>query len=277
MNKGFVYIIDGTKYSRWALRSVLSLRSFGGESSNLPVIVYFLNDYCFVDQFNELSCVCIKLPPADKKSIRKQHRMAKAIVMGIVPFEKYIMIDADTFVQGDPSEMFDLIPDDGIAGIEDGNFQSHLQMARFLFVKSGVADVRDFVIHCLGVDYGDETQKFPPYYNVGVFGLSQAASQCLSKHMQPLFEKLHSSLYYNPHDEQLPINSIMHKNSITGVAINPIFNYTKSRLKKNLSNKTHDDIKDSVRVIHNRKCVESDWIKEKAGAINQQLEKILSK
>ena len=52
-----------------------------------------------------------------------------------VPFDRYIMIDADTFIQGDFYDMFNLIPKNGVAGIKDGNFENHLQMAKFLFAR----------------------------------------------------------------------------------------------------------------------------------------------
>jgi len=257
MNKGIVYIIGGKRYARWALRSVISLRENGGRAGQMPVHVYFMGDYIYEDEFNDMSCSCIQV--SEEKPSRNVHRRSKAIVMETIPFDKYIMIDADTYIQNDFYDMFDLIPDDGIAGIEDGNFESHLQMAKFLFVKGKVGDVRQFALDTLNVDYGSD-KTFPPYFNVGVIGLSRGASKIMGKRLLPLLERLQKNENYNPHDEQLPMNSVMHRFNIPAVAIDPLFNYTKSRTAKNRKSGLHEKIKDRIKIIHNKSCIESDWI-----------------
>ena len=190
--------------------------------------------------------------------------------MQTVPFDNYIMIDADTYIQNDFYEMFDLIPENGVAGIEDGNFESHLQMAKFLFVKGKVPSVNDFIIDTLDVDYSRDA-VFPPYFNVGVIGLSQKASCTMGKHLFPLLEKLQTNEHYNPHDEQLPMNAVMFRHGIPAIAIDPIFNYTKSRMVKNRKGGLHEEVKNKVKIIHNKRCIESDWIN------NISVEKALAK
>ena len=260
MNKGIIYIIGGRKYAKWALYSILSLRKNGGRASVLPIHVHFIGSYEFIDQFNNLGCSAI-LHSTDGLS-HHIHRKIKSVVMQEVPFEKYIMIDADTFVQGDFYDMFDLIPEDGVAGIEDGNFESHLQMARFLFLTrhADKKNVRSIVKELLGVDYGSE-EDFPPYYNVGVIGFSAHASVIVGGELCPLLEKLSTSKLYNQHDEQLPMNAIMYHKKIYGIAIDPVYNYTRSRMRNNKKKGLHDNVKKNIRIIHNRHYPkEADWI-----------------
>jgi len=268
MNKGIVYIIGGKKYARWALRSVISLRLNGGRAGKMPVFVYFMGKYIYEDAFNDLGCSCMQISEEDPS--RSVHRRSKAAVMATIPFDKYIMIDADTYIQNDFYDMFDLIPDDGIAGIEDGNFESHLQMAKFLFVKGKVQNVRQFALDTLDVDYGAD-YEFPPYFNVGVIGLSQSASKTMGKHLSPLLGKLQKNENYNPHDEQLPMNSVMYRFNIPAIAIDPLFNYTKSRTAKNRKSGLHETIKNQIKIIHNKSCIESDWID------NRNVETLLNK
>lgn len=258
MNKGIVYIVGGEKYAKWALKSILSLRENGGRAGQQPVHINFLGELFFEDQFNDLGCSVI---PHNDAPSHHAHRKLKSVVMQEVPFDRYVMIDADTFIQGDFYEMFDLIPDDGVAGIEDGNFQSHLQMAKFLFVtKHAKGDIRSLVKEMLGVDYGTE-ESFPPYFNVGVIGLTKSASKTIGKELYTLLVKLSENKAYNPHDEQLPMNAIMHLNGISAIAVDPIYNYTRSRMKNNKKKGIHDNIKDNVRIVHNRHySKEADWI-----------------
>lgn len=260
MNKGIVYIIGGKKYAEWALKSVLSLRRNGGRVGKQPVHIHFIGELFLVNQFNDLGCAVI--PHGIDAPSHHAHRKLKSIVMQEVPFERYIMIDADTFVQGDFYEMFDLIPEDGVAGIEDGNFKSYLQMAKFLFVNKHAKgmNIQSLVKDALNVDYGSE-ESFPPYFNVGVIGLTQSASVAIGKELYPLLAALGENKFYNPHDEQLPMNSIMHLNQIEAIAVDPIYNYTRSRMKKNIKEGTHDKIKNNIRVIHNRHYPkEAEWI-----------------
>lgn len=261
MNRGIVYIIGGEKYAEWTLKSVLSLRKNGGEASALPVHIHFIGRYEFEELFNKLGCTCV-LHETDEEMSHHTHRKFKSLVMeSYIPFDQYIMIDADTFVQGDFFEMFHLIPENGVAGIEDGNFQSHLQMAEFLFLKNKKGkDIRKLVKEMLHVDYGSDEQ-FPPYFNVGVIGFSQTASQRIGQRLFPLLSGLNKNKYYNPHDEQLPMNSLFHRFKIPAVAVDPIFNYTRSRMKKNKKAGIHDEIKSDVRIIHNRHYPkEADWV-----------------
>lgn len=260
MNKGIVYIVGGKKYAEWALRSVLSLRRNGGRGGKQPVHIHFIGELFLVDQFNDLGCSVI--PHDVDAPSHHAHRKVKSIVMQEVPFERYIMIDADTFVQGDFYELFDLIPENGVAGIEDGNFKSHLQMAKFLFVNKHAKnmDIQTLVKTMLGVDYGSK-ESFPPYFNVGVIGLTRSASVTIGKDLYPLLVSLSENKFYNPHDEQLPMNSIMHRNKIDAIAVDPIYNYTRSRMRKNIKEGTHDEIKDNIRIIHNRHYPkEANWI-----------------
>lgn len=260
MNKGVVYIVGGRKYATWALRSILSLRQNGGRGGKQPVHIHFLGELFFEDQFNDLGCAVI--PHDVGVPSHHAHRKLKSIVMQQIPFERYVMIDADTFIQGDFYELFNLIPENGVAGIEDGNFKSHLQMAKFLFVNKHAKkmDIRLLVKDMLNVDYGSE-EKFPPYFNVGVIGLTQSASTTIGKELYPLLMDLSKNKFYNPHDEQLPMNSIMHRNNIPAVAVDPIFNYTRSRMKKNQKSGQHDAVKDNIRIIHNRHYLkEADWV-----------------
>lgn len=263
MNKGIIYIVSGQKYARWALRSVISLRLNGGESGKLPVNIHFLGNYVYEDQFNSLGCCCIKHELNKDLSLKQNHRKFKSLIMQETFFDKYVMIDADTYIQNDFIGMFDQIPPNGVAGIEDGNFKNYLQMAKLLFVKGKVDNLRDFVKECLHVDYGDTSISFPPYYNVGVIGWSKTASNVVGYTLYRLLEHLQKKENYNSHDEQLPINVILHHKGIPAIAINPIYNYTKSRLKKNIKNKTHKSIKDSIKIIHNKSCIESSWINPK--------------
>lgn len=263
MNKGIVYIISGKKYTRWALRSIISLRQNGGQAGKLPVHVHFLGDYFYEDHLNNLGCTCLHHEFDDKLSPTQNHRKCKGTVMQEVPFDKYVMIDADTFVQNDFIDMFDKIPDEGVAGIEDGNFESHLQMGEFLFIKGKVKDSRQFIKEQLKVDYGDENKSFPPYYNVGIIGWSYTASYQVGEELFNLLDRLQQNPNYNPHDEQLPMNSILHHKNIPAVAISPLYNYTKSRLKKNRLQDKHEDIKNKIKIIHNRSCIESEWIDAK--------------
>jgi len=260
MNKGIVYIVGGRKYAKWALLSVISLRRNAGKASVLPIHIHFIGDYEFEDQFNQLGCTGIR-HPVDKLS-HHAHRKLKSVVMQEIPFDRYVMIDADTFVQGDFYEMFDLIPEDGVAGIEDGNFESHLQMAKFLFLTKHAdkKNARGIVKDLLGVDYGSG-EEYPPYYNVGVIGFSAHASRVVGKELYPLLERLSASELYNQHDEQLPMNSIMHNKNIKGIAIDPVYNYTRSRMKNNKKKGIHDKVKSDVRIIHNRHYPkEANWI-----------------
>jgi lipopolysaccharide biosynthesis glycosyltransferase len=259
MNKGIVYIIGGRKYAKWTLQSVLSLRKNGGRAGKQPVHIHFLGDLFFEDQFNDLGCSVI---PHNVDASHHAHRKLKSMVMQEIPFDRYVMIDADTFIQGDFYDLFDLIPENGVAGIEDGNFENHLQMAKFLFVTKHAKgkDTRPLVKEMLGVDYGTG-ENYPPYFNVGVIGLSKSASAIIGKELYPLLVKLSENKCYNTHDEQLPMNSIMHLNNISAIAVDPIFNYTRSRMRKNKKLGIHDGIKDGVKIIHNRHYPkEADWV-----------------
>jgi len=261
MNKGIVYIIGGRKYAKWALQSILSLRKNGGKAGKLPVHVHFIQNVEYSETFNLLGCTCINWPIEQKLS-HHAHRITKSLVMQNQMFDKYVMIDADTFVQGDFYDMFNLIPDDGVAGIEDGNFESHLQMAKFLFLTKHAdkKNARNIVKELLGVDYGSG-EDFPPYYNVGVIGFSSHASKTVGEELFSLLEKLSASKLYNQHDEQLPMNAVMYHKNIIGVAIDPIYNYTRSRMRNNKKKGIHDQIKDNVRIIHNRHySKEADWV-----------------
>lgn len=266
MNKGIVYIIGGRKYAKWALQSILSLRRNGGRAGQQPIHIHFIGKLFFTDQFNDLGCSVI--PHDVDAPSHHAHRKLKSVVMQEVPFDRYIMIDADTFIQGDFYELFDLIPENGVAGIEDGNFESHLQMAKFLFLTKhanvyylrGMGDTRSLVKEMLGVDYSTK-EDFPPYFNVGVIGLTKSASITIGEKLYPLLVKLSGDKNYNTHDEQLPMNSIMHLNNIPAIAVDPVFNYTRSRMRKNKKLGKHDGIKNGVRIIHNRHYPkEADWV-----------------
>lgn len=260
MTRGIIYIIGGRKYAIMAMQSVLSLRKNGGKAANLPIHIHFIGDIIFNEQFNSLKCNLIK--HNDLEISHHTHRKIKSIVMQNPGFDQHIMIDADTFVQGDFYSLFDCIPENGVAGIEDGNFGSHLQMAKFLFLTKHAPkdEVRSIVYNMLSVDYGSDSQ-FPPYYNVGVIGFSKNASIIIGTHLLPLLEKLSLNKFYNTHDEQLPINAIMHLFGIKGIACDPIYNYTRSRMRKNKKEGTHDNIKSNVRIIHNRHyATEADWV-----------------
>ncbi len=260
MNKGIIYIVGGKKYARWALQSILSLRRNGGRGGQQPVHIHFIGELFFADQFNDLGCSVI--PHGVDAPSHHTHRKLKSVVMQEVPFDRYIMIDADTFIQGDFYDLFNLIPENGVAGIEDGNFESHLQMARFLFLNKHAKgmEARPLVTDMLGVDYGSQ-ENYPPYFNVGVIGLTQSASITIGKELYPLLVNLGENQFYNSHDEQLPMNSIMHRHKIKAIAVDPIYNYTRSRMKKNMNESTHEQIKDNVRIIHNRHYPkEADWI-----------------
>lgn len=261
MNKGIVYIVGGRKYSKWTLQSILSLRKNGGRAGQQPVHIHFLGEPFFEDHFNDLGCSIIHHHNAPS---HHAHRKLKSVVMHEIPFDKYIMIDADTFIQGDFYELFDLIPENGVAGIEDGNFESHLQMAKFLFVtKHAKGDIRSLVKEMLGVDYGAK-ESYPPYFNVGVIGLTKSASKTIGRELYLLLVKLSENKAYNTHDEQLPMNAIMHLNGIPAIAVDPAFNYTRSRMRKNKKLGKHDKIKDKVCIIHNRHYPkEADWVNVK--------------
>ena len=273
MHQGIVYIIGGKKYAKLALASVLSLRKNGGRASNSVIQIHFMGKFEFKEQFEKFDCICIK--HSSDKTSHSVHRKLKSSIMQNIEFDRYIMIDADTFVQGDFYDMFDLIPENGVASIEDGNFENHLQMAKFLFLTKHAdkKNVRNIVKEMLGVDYGLE-EKFPPYYNVGVIGFSSYASKIIGRELLPLLEKLSSDNRYNPHDEQLPMNAIMHLNNIQGAIIDPVYNYTRSRMKKNKKLDIHDNIKENIRIIHNRRYEnESDWID--FSPIKKELEKLI--
>jgi lipopolysaccharide biosynthesis glycosyltransferase len=275
MNRGIIYIIGGKKYAEWTLKSIISLRRNGGGAGELPVHIHFIGKYEFEEIFNQLGCTCI-LHASDEMS-HHVHRKTKSIVMEKhIPFDQYIMIDADTFVQGDFMDMFDLIPEGGVAGIEDGNFQSHLQMAEFLFLrKKKGRPVRELVKEMLNVDYGAEEQ-FPPYFNVGVIGFSREASAAVGAPLFDLLYNLSKNDHYNPHDEQLPMNSIFHRQQIPAVAVDPIFNYTRSRMRKNKKLGIHDTVKGNVRIIHNRHYPkEADWID--LASVNKEYEALIDR
>ncbi|MHA2281503.1 MAG: glycosyltransferase [Promethearchaeota archaeon] len=276
MTRGIVYIVGGQKYAKWALQSIISLRRNAGRAKMLPVHVHFIGKVEFEEAFNHLGCTCI-LHTATSGISHHLHRVFKSLIMqNEVPFDRYVMIDADTFVQGDFYDMFDLIPEDGVAGIEDGNFESHLQMARFLFLTKHAdkKNARSIVKELLGIDYGTN-ETFPPYYNVGVIGFSTHASEIIGAELFPLLEKLSKSKLYNQHDEQLPMNAIMHHKNIHAVAIDPIYNYTRSRMKKNKKEDTHDKIKGNVRIIHNRHYPnEADWIDLRT--VKQEMESLVT-
>ena len=257
--------MGGRKFAKWALQSILSLRKNGGHSGQLPVHIHVMGEPFFTNQFNDLGCSVI---PRDIDTASQQaHRKLKFVVMQETPFDRYIMIDADTFIQGDFYELFDLIPENGVAGIEDGNFESHLQMAKFLFLNKHAKgqDLRLLVQSMLHVDYGaDET--FPPYFNGGVLGLSRTASITIGKELYPLLLELSKNKYYNLHDDQLPMNSIMHRHGVPAIAVDPVFNYTRSRMRKNKKSGEHDRIKDGIRIIHNRHYLqEADWVDLNSG------------
>ncbi len=273
VNKGIIYIISGQKYARWALRSIISLRQNGGEAGKLPVHVHFLGEYIYEDQLNSLGCTCHYHDLNKDLSMTQNHRKCKGSVMNGISFDKYIMIDADTFVQNDFIDMFNRIPNDGVTGIEDGNFDSHLQMGKFLFIKGKVDDAREFIKNCLRVDYGITDDSFPPYYNVGVIGWSSGASHIVGEELFKLLSTLQKNPNYNSHDEQLPMNSILYHHKIPANTIDPTYNYTKSRLKKNKMKGIHDEIKESIKIIHNKSCIESDWINPKP--VEEELERLL--
>lgn len=270
MNNGIIYIVGGHKYARWTLRSVLSLKQNAKHAGQLPIHVHFMGDPIYENQLNNLGCTCICHPMNKNLSGTQNHRKTKAEVMQSIVFEKYVMIDADTFVQGDFIDMFDQIPRDGIAGIIDGNFQSHLQMAKFLFIKGKVDDIRKFVLEVTGVDYG-LSENFPPYFNVGVIGMAKKASCKLGEKLFPLLDKLQQNPNYNPHDEQLPMNAIMYLEEIPAIAVDPIYNYTRSRMKANIKSGLHETVKDNVRIIHNRHFPkEATWVDQ--SKVNKELE-----
>ncbi len=275
LKNGIIYILCGEKFCRWGLRSVVSLKRNAPKCSKLPINVYFINEIIYQEQFESLGCSCILIDSPSDRSVRHSHRLTKSIVMQHNEFDRYVMIDADTYVQNNFDDIFNLIPESGIAGIEDGNFQSHLQMADLLFVKGKTPNTRELVKKSLNVDYGAD-EEFPPYYNVGVFALTKSASIILGQKLEALIKKLYDNPSYNPHDEQLPINSIMHLKKIPAASIDPIFNYTKSRMKKNIGNGTHDSIKHKIKIIHNRSCIDSEWIKKRAHEVNATVDSLIN-
>lgn len=265
MNKGIIYIIGGQKFSRWTLRSVISLRQNGGEAGGLPVHIHFIGNYHYEEQFNSLACTCIKHPYDGKEPFSPLHRRYRSFIMQETPFDKFVMLDSDTFIQGEFIDFFRLTPDEGIAGAEDGKYESHLQMAQSFFLKKKLsdADTRKETLRLLNVDYGAEF-KFPTYYNCGSVCFSKMASEKIGKELIKVLEAIQDDPIYNTHDDQLPFNSVVHRLGIKAASVNPIYNYTKSRMNKNKGLKLHDTVKDDVRIIHNRRCIESDWIDKTA-------------
>ena len=271
MNQGIVYIVGGKKYAKLALTSVLSLRKNGGRASSSTVQIHFMGEFEFKEQFEKLGCICIK--HSLNKISHSTHRKLRFTYN--TSFDRYIMLDADTFIQGDFYDIFNLIPENGIAGVEDGNFENHLQMAKFLFLTkyADKKNVRNIVKEMLGVDYGLQ-ENFPLYCNGGMIGISSYASILLEKKILPLLEKISSDKRYNIHDDQLPMNAIIYLNNIQIVAIDPTYNYTRSRMKKNKKLNIHDNIKKNIKIIHNRRYEkESDWIE--FSSIKKELEQLL--
>lgn len=276
MNKGIVYIIGGQKFSRWTLRSVISLRQNGGEAGKLPVHIHFIGDSYYENQFNSLGCTCIGHVPDGREAFTPLHRRYRSSIMQKTPFDKFVMLDSDTFIQGEFIDFFSLTPDEGIAGAEDGKFESHLQMARTFFLnkKLPMEKAREETLRLLDVDYGAK-ENFPTYYNCGSVCFSKRASEKIGKELIKVLEAIQDDPIYNTHDDQLPFNSVVHRLNIKAASINPIYNYTKSRMNKNKGLKLHDKVKDDVRIIHNRRCIESDWIDKTA--IETVLKKLTEK
>jgi len=277
MNKGVIYIIGGQKFSRWTLRSVISLRQNAGEAGKLPVHIHFIGKYCYEDQFNSLGCTCIKHSYDGKEPFSPLHRRYRSAIMQETPFDKFVMLDSDTFIQGDFIDFFKLTPDDGIAGAEDGKFENHLQMARSFFLKKKLStdEVRKQTIRLLYVDYGAK-EDFPPYYNCGSVCFSKKASEKIGKELFAVLAAIQNDPIYNTHDDQLPFNSVVHRLKINAASINPIYNYTRSRMKGNQKKGIHDKIKEDVRIIHNRHYArEADWINTEP--IEAELNRLLPK
>lgn len=275
MNKGIVYIIGGKKFSRWTLRSVISLRQNGGEAGKLPVHIHFIGDYYYEDKFNSLGCTCVRHSYDGKESFSPLHRRYRSVIMQETPFDKFVMLDSDTFVQGEFIDFFSLTPDEGIAGAEDGKFENHLQMARTFFLKKKlpIEETRKETLRLLNVDYGAK-ENFPTYYNCGSVCFSKKASAAIGAELIKVLESIQGDPLYYTHDDQLPFNSVVHRLGIEAASVNPIYNYTKSRMNKNKGLGTHDKIKSDVRIIHNRRCIDSDWIqKEPIEKILKQLTK----
>lgn len=273
MNRGILYIIGGKKFSRWTLRSVISLRQNGGEAGSLPVHIHFLGDCYYEEQFNKLTCTCIQHKIDPKDSFTCLHRRYRSQIMQEVPFDKFVMLDSDTYVQGDFIEFFKLTADDGIGGAEDGKFENHLQMARNFFLKKKLSteNARKETLRLLKVDYGGK-EEFPVYYNCGSVCFSKSASNKIGRELIQVLESIQDDPIYNTHDDQLPFNSVVHRLGIKAASLNPIFNYTKSRMLKNKRLNLHDKVKNDVRIIHNRRCIESDWIvKDSVEAILKEL------
>lgn len=262
MNKGIVYIIGGNKFSRWTLRSVISLRRNGGEAGKLPVHIHFIGETYYTDQFNSLGCTCMRYPNNGKESFSPLHRRYRSIIMQETPFDKFVMLDSDIFIQGDFIDFFNLTPDEGIAGAEDGNFESHLQMARTFFLKKklSIDETRKETLRLLNVDYGAK-EKFPTYYNCGSVCFSKKASARIGVELIKVLESIQDDPLYYTHDDQLPFNSVVHRLGIEAASVDPIYNYTRSRMRKNKKLGKHDKIKERVCIIHNRHYPkEADWV-----------------
>jgi len=259
------------------MQSVLSLRRNGGLAGKLPVHIHFLGDCYFVDQFNELACTCIHHPRENpKESFTCLHRRHRSVIMQETPFEKFVMLDSDTFIQGDFIDFFKLTPDNGIGGAEDGNFESHLQMARNFFLRKKIPmqETQEEVKRLLNVDYG-EKKDFPVYYNCGSVCFSKSASAKIGAELVKVLEKIQDEKIYNTHDDQLPFNSVVHRLGIEAASLNPIFNYTRSRMKKNKNKGIHDKIKSDVKIIHNRHYPkEADWVNVQS--IHEECERLIA-
>ena len=292
-DRAVIYCVLGDKYAKMAFKSASSLRKNAEAMANIPIYVYHIGDSFFLkESFDELGCRSIGIDPMKVResipvkapcywcdswihpvttdlSNTQRSRLTRALIMVSPPSVRNVMLDADTFVQNDFTGLFDLMQKGGVVGVEDGNFDSHLGMAKRLFFKKKVNDSAKFIKEHLGVDYSIKPpSRYAPYFNMGVFGFHACQNtRSLGAWWWNKMLELYEVPEHDPFDDQLLMNAGLTQFKIPTISVNPIFNYTRSRMKNNMKSGLHEKVKDQVRIIHNRRLGECEWIKEKLEAL----------
>ena len=74
---------------------------------------------------------------------------------------------------------------------------------------------------------------------------------------------------YNPAEEQLPANALMHRLGIPYDKVDYLFNYTKSRMRANMKTGVHKNLKADVKIVHNRNAMKLDWLSDQAATVQE--------
>lgn len=108
MNQGIVYVTYGKEYSDYSLLSVASVRKINTNFGKLPIIINQIDRYYNTNELNLYSCpIILSEMNTGKNEHIKCCLIARASIMLNSPFDKYLLMHADTKFMSDVSYLLD--------------------------------------------------------------------------------------------------------------------------------------------------------------------------